>query len=495
MGRIDPLKDLETLLRAAAIVHSDRQDVLFRLYGSAAPGSEGYYQRMLALCNTLGLDGVVGFEGYTSDPQSAYADSDVVVLSSISEAFPYSTLEAMLCGKPVVATSVGGVGEQLGDCGLLVEPRNDVELAEALISLLADPTRARRIGESARERAKDLFNLQVQNRLILDLYSTEGNSDLAETRAATPTNAPDDQPNDTTTAEREVAELVRRTADSVPHPVDALEIAAVIELNGINDAVARTRYGFENIFSLGEEVLGRIHANRPPTNLRPHDVTPPLLELRRIPEIGLGLLLVLPAAVVLLIGHFLIAVPGWTSGTGRALMLGVTSSMVITNAVLFGIVRRSSLLIGCARWRGARRFLWRMSWVTALTLLTGEAIGLFIAGQVGTVQGSELTTFALSFSGLAAFWILSGGFVVLGRSHEPGMAVLVGVSIGILVDRLLEAGSPRHLDIAILVAYLSVLCLIGARVVYLLTSDRGGSDSYQRPRSSYVFDEALPYFA
>ena len=55
---------------------------------------------------------------------------------------------------------------------------------------------------------------------------------------------------------------------------------------------------------------------------------------------------------MILLGHFLITVPGWTSGTGRAFMLGVTSSMVITNAVLFGVVRRCSLLIGCGRWSG-----------------------------------------------------------------------------------------------------------------------------------------------
>lgn len=503
VGRIDPIKDLETLLRAAAIVHGARRDVVFRLYGSPGPGGEWYDEQLRHLRDSLGLDGVVDFAGYTSDPRSAYADADVVALSSVSEAFPYSTLEAMLCGKPVVATSVGGLGEQLGECGLLVEPRNHAALAEALLSLVTDPAKARRMGESARERAKALFNLDVQNGRILELYSHDTvercshdvDPDRAETAAPAATNGSDGRVRDPATVEGEVAELVRRTAASVPHPVDELEVATVIEANGINDAVARARYGAEDVFRLGEDVLGRLRAERAPVKLRPHDMTPPSRGAQRTPEIGRGLLLLLPAAVVLLIGHFLVAVPGWTTGTGRALMLGVTSSMVVTNAVLLGIVRRSSLLIGCGRWHGARRFLWRASWVTALTLLAGEAVGVFVAARVGTVPGSELTTFALSFSGLAAFWIVSGGFVILDRSHEPGVAVLVAVGIGILVDRVLAAGSPRHLEIAMLVAYLTALCLIGARVGYLLTRDRGGPVSYERPRHSYVIDEALPYFA
>ena len=56
-----------------------------------------------------------------------------------------------MCGKPVVATSVGGIDEQLGDCGVLVEPRNHAELAQALLGMVNDPGGARRLGESARE--------------------------------------------------------------------------------------------------------------------------------------------------------------------------------------------------------------------------------------------------------------------------------------------------------------------------------------------------------
>lgn len=495
MGRIHPIKDLETLLQAASLVHNARPDVIFRMYGSPEPSSVWYYERLLDLRGSLGLDKVVEFRGYTSDAASAYADADVVALCSVSEGFPYSTLEAMLCGKPVVATSVGGLDEQLGDCGVLVEPRNPAELAKALLGILDDPARARRIGESARERAKGLFNLQVQNRRIAELYSADADPHLTETRAPSRENLPEVRADDPATVTREIGALAGRISDSVPHPVDELEVATVIEADGINDAVARARYGAENVFQLGEELLIRLRADTTRVALGSDDVVAPSRGSERLPELGRGILLVFPAAVVILMGHLLTKVPGWTPGTGRAFMLGVTSSMVITNAVLFGIVRRSSLLIGCGRWRGARRFLWRTTWVTATIMLTGEVIGLSIAGQIGGFGGSELTVFALSFTGLALFWITSAGFVALDRSQEPGIAVAVALVVGILVDTLLAAGYPRHLEIAILVSFLTTLCLIGVRVGYLFTRDRGGPDAYQRPRTSFVIDEALPYSA
>ena len=66
-----------------------------------------------------GLEDTVVFEGPTEDPARAYQESDLVVLCSVSEGFPYSVVEAMCTGRPVVATAVGGVPEAVGDPGLL----------------------------------------------------------------------------------------------------------------------------------------------------------------------------------------------------------------------------------------------------------------------------------------------------------------------------------------------------------------------------------------
>jgi glycosyltransferase involved in cell wall biosynthesis len=129
VGRINPLKDLRTLVESAKLVNVERPDVRFLLFGSAASEDEGYHQEILALRAQLGLEDTIIFRGYVAQPAAAYNEGDIVILSSLSEAFPFSILEAMLCAKPVVATAVGGIPEQIEGCGIAVEPRSPVAMA------------------------------------------------------------------------------------------------------------------------------------------------------------------------------------------------------------------------------------------------------------------------------------------------------------------------------------------------------------------------------
>jgi polysaccharide biosynthesis protein PelF len=161
-GRIDPLKDVETLLRAAAVVRREIPDVCFLLYGAAPPGNELYEERCLALHAQLGLEGTVSFEGFTSNVLDAFTHADLVVLSSISEGFPYSTLEAMLCGKPIVATAVGGISEQVTpDCGRVVRPRDPEALGAAIVDVLGDMETCVALSLAARDRAVSLFGIET----------------------------------------------------------------------------------------------------------------------------------------------------------------------------------------------------------------------------------------------------------------------------------------------------------------------------------------------
>jgi len=83
----------------------------------------------------------------------------VVMLSSISEGFPFSLIEAMACGRATVSTDVGGVREAVADTGLLVAPREPEAMARAAISLLRDPQRRRELGGAARHRVIEQFTL------------------------------------------------------------------------------------------------------------------------------------------------------------------------------------------------------------------------------------------------------------------------------------------------------------------------------------------------
>jgi glycosyltransferase involved in cell wall biosynthesis len=108
VGRIDPIKDLETLLRAFCIVRRDMPGAKLRLFGAPPHGRDSYLQRCRALAAELGLEGAATFEGRIEDIRNAYGAGSIVALSSVSEGFPYSLIEAMTCGRTCVATDVGG---------------------------------------------------------------------------------------------------------------------------------------------------------------------------------------------------------------------------------------------------------------------------------------------------------------------------------------------------------------------------------------------------
>jgi hypothetical protein len=173
-ARIDPLKDIETFLRVAARVRETHRDVRFTVFGSVA--DQPYYEKCLALRSELGLDGAVTMGAVAEDVVAAYRDADVVLLTSISEAFPYSVIEAMACERAVVASDVGGVGEAVEECGMLVRPRDVEGFATAVRQLLDDPALRARIGRRARARVLEEFRLDHSIQSYLDLYQRLGQS-------------------------------------------------------------------------------------------------------------------------------------------------------------------------------------------------------------------------------------------------------------------------------------------------------------------------------
>ena len=158
VGLIFPLKGQRDLIDAAALVRTHIPDVEFRLYG--APSDRDYYDECRARVTALGLEQHIVFGGTTDEPWSVMQRADVVAFASVSEAFPYAVVEAMLTKAAIVATDVGGVHEALGRTGLLVKPRDPVALAEAVATMLKWPQGRQRYGEQARERALSWFTEQ-----------------------------------------------------------------------------------------------------------------------------------------------------------------------------------------------------------------------------------------------------------------------------------------------------------------------------------------------
>jgi glycosyltransferase involved in cell wall biosynthesis len=158
VGRIDPLKDIHTLLRVAAETLRVLPDARFRHYGSVTDGEEAYGHSCFALHDRLGLGDRFRFMGRTTDPNGAVRDADVVLMTSISEGLPMSILEAMGQARPVVCTGVGGVPDVVKGCGVVTAPGDDHGLAMAVVMLLRNPELAWRLGRRGHGRLGRIFN-------------------------------------------------------------------------------------------------------------------------------------------------------------------------------------------------------------------------------------------------------------------------------------------------------------------------------------------------
>jgi glycosyltransferase involved in cell wall biosynthesis len=169
VAKLRPEKNLPLLLRAATQVRRQLPETRFLVVGD---GPERPALEQLAAAG--GLAGAVRFVGLQDDIPPWLAAMNVCALSSTTEAFPLSLLEAMACAKPVVATDVGAVGEMVlpGVTGLLVAPGDADGLAAALVRLLREPARAALMGARARQHVEQHFDLTAMVRAYEDLFES-----------------------------------------------------------------------------------------------------------------------------------------------------------------------------------------------------------------------------------------------------------------------------------------------------------------------------------
>ncbi|MEU4465096.1 DUF3492 domain-containing protein [Streptomyces sp. NPDC024017] len=190
VGRVEPAKDLVSLLHAFAEVRKQEPRTRLRIVGApAGPQGAAYLGHCRTLAAQLFPDEAEGPHAAGDNPVSfeeiggpelpvaadAYASGAVTVLSSVVEGFPLGLVEAMLCGRATVSTDVGAVVEAIGGTGLVVPPRNPRALAEACVALLRDPERRARLGAAARARALELFtveqNIEAFHGIYLEIVS------------------------------------------------------------------------------------------------------------------------------------------------------------------------------------------------------------------------------------------------------------------------------------------------------------------------------------
>jgi len=166
VARLEPPKDHETLLHALARLPS----LEWRL---DLAGDGPREDALRALADSLGLGARVRFLGYQPDLAPLLAGAQVFVLSSRSEAFPRSILEAMRAGLPIVASDVGGVREAVthGVNGLLAPAGDPGPLADAIRGLIEDPPRRKCLGAASRAAYQARFRFERMLDETLTLYA------------------------------------------------------------------------------------------------------------------------------------------------------------------------------------------------------------------------------------------------------------------------------------------------------------------------------------
>ena len=143
-ARLNPVKDMGTLLRGFAAAHAQQPQLRLIIAG------EGQDEAMLKqLAAELGVTDQVCFAGWLSDTDSFYNALDINTLTSLSETFPYALTEGARFALPTVASQVGGVPFLIQShiTGLLFQPRDHEALGRHLAALAADPDLRRRLGE------------------------------------------------------------------------------------------------------------------------------------------------------------------------------------------------------------------------------------------------------------------------------------------------------------------------------------------------------------
>lgn len=173
-GRFERRKGHHIFLQAAARIRQRLPETVFLLAGDTLFGLQPEYKVELErLVLALGLEDAVRFLGFRNDMETTYPAMDVVVHASVSpEPFGLVIIEAMACGRPVVASDAGGPREIVVDgvTGYLTPPGDPEAIAERVVNLLKDPKKRVRMGQAGRRRVEELFGIEVMARRIEEAY-------------------------------------------------------------------------------------------------------------------------------------------------------------------------------------------------------------------------------------------------------------------------------------------------------------------------------------
>jgi glycosyltransferase involved in cell wall biosynthesis len=167
VGRLVPIKGHKYLVSAAKRIIKEFGNTVFVFVG------DGYLEaRLQRQAESLGVRKNIIFAGWRNDVIKILGLFDVLVLPSLNEGMGKVLIEGMALGKPIVASSVGGIIDLVknGDNGILVPPRDSDALAEAILKLIRNKNLTQELGKNGKSKVYPEYDTFVMIRQIEDLY-------------------------------------------------------------------------------------------------------------------------------------------------------------------------------------------------------------------------------------------------------------------------------------------------------------------------------------
>jgi len=173
-ARLNPVKDIGTLLRAFALAKKEVPGLKLLIGGDGED-----MDKLMALSRELGLEGSVSFMGWLKDIPTFFSACDIDVLCSISESFPYSILEGIREGCAVITSDVGGMRDLIesGESGYIFNPGDVETFAAYIVDLAKDPDKRRRFADKLYAVASRRYSLEsmaaTQQKIYDDILTLE----------------------------------------------------------------------------------------------------------------------------------------------------------------------------------------------------------------------------------------------------------------------------------------------------------------------------------
>ncbi len=167
VGRLVPIKGHKYLVSAAKRIIEEFDNTVFVFVG------DGYLEsRLKRQAESLGVRKNIIFTGWRKDVIEVLDLFDILVLPSLNEGMGKVLIEGMALGKPIVASSVGGIIDLVknGDNGILIPPRNSDALEESIIKLIRNKDMAHKLGQNGKAKVYPEYDTFVMVRQIEELY-------------------------------------------------------------------------------------------------------------------------------------------------------------------------------------------------------------------------------------------------------------------------------------------------------------------------------------